>query len=248
MDHHAFGAYLDPLAERFRLLFVDQRGQGRSDPVELETFTLPRLAQDVIMLARALELERFAVLGHSFGAFVALQHAVDYPGMASQIILSGGVPSGRFFRVVERNLAELEPREARLQVQAAMAREEPRTPSAFAAFVADVMPFHFADPVDPRIDDYLRASGQTIYTPDVHRHAGTMDPIEVEDQLGEVAAPVLAIVGRFDRSCIYAASKAIVDGVADGELSLFDHSGHMPFAEEPQRFRTEVSGFLERHP
>jgi len=248
LDHHAFGAYLDPLAERFRLLLVDQRGQGRSDPVELETFTLPRLAQDVIMLARALELERFAVLGHSFGAFVALQHAVDYPGMASQIILSGGVPSGRFFRVVERNLAELEPREARLQVQAAMAREEPRPPSAFAAFVADVMPFQFADPVDPRIDEYLKATGETIYTPDVYRHSRTMDPIEVEDQLGEVAAPVLAIVGRFDRSCIYAASKAIVDGVTDGELALFDHSGHVPFAEEPQRFRAEVSGFLERHP
>jgi proline iminopeptidase len=248
LDHHAFGSYLDPLAERYRLLFVDQRGQGRSEPVGLETFTLPRLAQDVIMLAGALKLERFAVLGHAFGAFVALQYAVDYPGMASQVILSGGVPSGRFFRAVERNLAEMEPREARLQVQTALAREEPRTPSAFAAFVRDVMPFQFADPSDPRIDEYLRESGETIYTPDVHRHGGTMDPIEVEDRLGDVGAPVLAIVGRHDRSCIYAASKAIADGVPEGELALFDHSGHMPFVEEPERFRTEVREFLERHP
>ena len=111
LDHHAFGHYLDPLGDRFRLLFVDQRGQGRSEPVGLDTFTLARLAQDVIMLARAMGLDRFAVLGHGFGAFVALQHAIDYPGMASQIILSGGVPSGRFFRAIERNLAEMEPRD-----------------------------------------------------------------------------------------------------------------------------------------
>ena len=32
------------------------------------------------MLARALRLDRYAVLGHSYGAFVALQNAVDYPG------------------------------------------------------------------------------------------------------------------------------------------------------------------------
>lgn len=249
VDHHAFGSYLDPLAERFRLLFVDQRGQGRSEPVALGTFTLARLAQDVIMVARALRLERYAVLGHSFGAFVALQNGVDYPGMASQIVLSGGVPSARFFRAVEPNLAELEPASVRRTVRGALEREaDATTQDTFETFVRDVMPFHFADPTDARIKEYLRAAADTIYAPQVHRHSDTMSPIEVEDRLSEVAAPVLAIVGRYDRSCIYAASKAIVDGVPSGELALFDHSGHMPFVEEPERFRAEVSGFLDRHP
>lgn len=249
LDHHAFGSYLDPLADRFRLFLVDQRGQGRSEPVELETFTLPRLAQDVIMIARALGLERYAVLGHAFGAFVALQNAVDYPGMASQVVLCGGVPSARFFRAVERNLAELEPAEVRGRIEAALEREaEARSPDEFAAFVREVMPFHFADPTDARIEEYLTDTDGTIYTPDVHQRSATMGSIEVEDRLAEVAAPVLAIVGRYDRSCIYAASKAIADGVPLGELALFDHSGHMPFVEEPERFRAEVSGFLDRHP
>ena len=249
LDHHAFGSYLDPLAERFRLLLVDQRGQGRSEPVRLETFTLPRLAQDVIMIARALGLERYAVLGHAFGAFVALQNAVDYPGMASQVVLCGGVPSARFFRAVERNLTELEPAEVRGRIEAALEREsEARSPDEFAAFVREVMPFHFADPTDARIEEYLTDTDGTIYTPDVHQRSARMGSIEVEDRLAEVAAPVLAIVGRYDRSCIYAASKAIADGVPLGELALFDHSGHMPFVEEPERFRAEVSGFLDRHP
>ena len=65
---------------------VDQRGQGRSDPAPERTWTLERMAQDVIMLARALGLRRYAVLGHSYGAFVALQNGrleVMYQSYAS---------------------------------------------------------------------------------------------------------------------------------------------------------------------
>ena len=95
LDHHEFGDYLDPLCDDgIRLLLVDQRAQGRSDPTPTATWTLERMAQDVIMLALALRLRRYAVLGHSYGAFVALQNAVDFPGQAVASIISGGGPIG----------------------------------------------------------------------------------------------------------------------------------------------------------
>jgi len=68
------------------------------------------------MLARTLGLERYAVLGHSYGAFIALQNAVDYPGMASQTIVSAGLPSARFLERVRDNLAAFEPEDLREQV------------------------------------------------------------------------------------------------------------------------------------
>jgi pimeloyl-ACP methyl ester carboxylesterase len=67
-----FGDHLDALGDVCRLLFVDQRSQGRSDPAPPETWTLAHQAADVEALAHSLGLERYAVLGHSFGAFVAL--------------------------------------------------------------------------------------------------------------------------------------------------------------------------------
>ena len=112
LDHHMFGDYLDPLAGDLRLLLVDQRSQGRSERSPESTWTLERMAQDVIMLARALRLERYTVLGHSYGAFVALQNAVDYPGMSSRTIVSSGLASARL-DAVERNLAVFEPEELR---------------------------------------------------------------------------------------------------------------------------------------
>src|SRR5438094_7809193 len=122
-DHHEFGDYLDPLGDRYRLLLVDQRGQGRSGPSDERTWTLPQMAADVVLLAKALGLERYAVLGHSYGAFVALQNAVDFPGQASQSIVSGGLPSARWLADLDARFAAFEPEDLREQVAASWARE-----------------------------------------------------------------------------------------------------------------------------
>src|SRR5262245_32941049 len=96
LDHHMFGDYLDSLTDEFTLILVDQRGHGRSDRASDATWTLERHAADVSALAAAMALKDYAVLGHSFGAFVALDHAVRFPGAAAQTIISGGLPSTRF--------------------------------------------------------------------------------------------------------------------------------------------------------
>src|SRR5204863_7263715 len=77
MDHTMFRPWLDPLADELRLLYVDERGQGRSERVDPATLSLDVFARDVDLLADALGLERFALLGHSFGAIVATRHATE---------------------------------------------------------------------------------------------------------------------------------------------------------------------------
>ena len=251
LDHHEFADYLDPLTDEFRLLLVDQRANGRSERPPESTWTLERMAQDVIMLARALRLDRYAVLGHSYGAFVALQNAVDYPGMASQTIVSGGIPSMRFLAAVEANLNAFEPVALREQVIASWAREaDVRTAEEFAQLMADQFPFHFADPLDPRIADYLERTADTVYAPDMLRvsSASGYGGIEVEDRLGEITQPVLVMTGRHDRTCTVDAAEAIAAGVADAELRIFERSGHMTFVEETDLYVAIVRSFLERNP
>ena len=249
LDHHEFGEFLDPLTDRFRLLLVDQRSQGRSGSAPQGTWTIERMAQDVIMLARSLGLERYAVLGHSFGAFVALQNAVDYPGMASQTVVSGGIATMRDLEVVERNLATFEPPELRRQVTAAWDREtSAATREDVASLWRDQAPFHFADPLDPRIGPYLDATSGSIFAPDVLRAFASQGygGIEVTDRLGDVTSPVLVIAGRHDRTCTVEAAERIVRGVPAAELLVLEHSGHMTFVEEQDAFLRAVGGFLER--
>jgi proline iminopeptidase len=249
LDHTMFGSYLDALGDRCRLLLVDERGTGRSEPAPPETWALAHHAADVEAMAGALGLERYAVLGHSYGAFIALQHAVDFPGSPAATIVSSGIAHARFLAHVEQELAAFEPVELREQVQASWAREaEAHTQQDVASLLSDQLPFHFADPRDPRIDDMRAAMADAVYGPDVLRAAATEDygSIAVEDRLADVTHPVLVLAGRHDRTCPVAASQAMTAGLPDGELVIFEHSGHMTFVEENEAYLAAVRDFLER--
>ena len=249
MDHTMFGAHLDRLMGDCRLLFVDQRSQGRSDPAPPETWTLGEMAADVERLAQTLELERYAVLGHSYGAFVALQHAVDFPGRPAASIISAGVPAASFLESVQRNLEAFEPVELRQQVTDSWAREsEARTQEDCRTLLSDQLPFHFRDPLDPRIDAMRADLGDAVYSPDVLRAAATSEygTIDVQHRLGEVRHPVLVLAGRHDRACSVEGAHAIAEGAPDSEFVIFEDSGHMMFIEEQDKYIAAVADFLAR--
>lgn len=250
LDHHMFADYLDPLADSYRLVLVDQRAQGRSDrTAPVETWTLQQMASDVSALASSLGAVDYAVLGHSFGAFVALQHAVDAPGAATATIVSAGVPSARFLEVVERNLEAFTPVHLREQVTASWERESSVTTGADCRELIEAqMPFHFADPTDPRIGDFARRGAGAVYAPDVLRHFAVAGygGIEVEDRLPLVSQPVLVCTGRGDRTCTVEAAEAIAASVPQAELVIFEQSGHMTYVEENERYLAVVRDFLDR--
>ena len=249
LDHTMFGHWLDPEDDEYRLLLVDERAQGRSVAAPPDTWTLAHHARDVDALATALGLERYAVLGHSFGAFIALQHAVDFPGRPAGTIVSSGLPSERFLDHVEQQLAAFEPVELREQVTSSWAREaEARTAEEVGTLLADQLPFHFADPRDARIDDVRAAMADAVYAPEVLRAAATegYGHIEVEDRLGGVTHPVLVLAGRHDRTCSVEGAEAIAAGIPGAELVVFEHSGHMAFVEEPDGYRAALRRFLAR--
>jgi len=250
LDHHEFADYLDPLSDTFRLLLVDMRSQGRSDPAPLETWTLEQMASDISALAHALNLNHYAVLGHSYGAFVALQHAVDFPGAASQSIISSGIPATHFLNEAEEQLQAFEPADLRDQIIASMEHERSaQTPEEMASIVHDQLPFDFADPRDPRIADYEARSAGMIYSPDVLRHFALEEygGINVEDRLDLVTQPVLVLTGRHDRICSVRAAQVIADGIPTSALVIFEQSGHMAFAEEQDRYLTAVRTFLDHY-
>jgi proline iminopeptidase len=242
-----FGTYLDALGDICRLLLVDERGTGRSAASSPETWTIERQAADVEVLASELGLERYAVLGHSYGAFLALQHAVDFPGKPAATIVSSGLPDARYLERVAEQLAAFEPVELREQVTQSWAREaHAQTQQEVASLLADQLPFHFADPRDPRIEELVAAMGDAIYGPEVLRAAANGDygHIAVEDRLGDVTHPVLVLAGRHDRTCSPEAAEAMAAALPDAQLVVFEHSGHMTFVEENAGYVAAVRTFL----
>jgi proline iminopeptidase len=204
----------------------------------------------VSSLARALGLDRYAVLGHSYGAFVALLHAVDHPADAAQTIVSDGLPSVKYMEGIEATLASFEPVALRERVAASWAREsEVTTPEDAAQLLVDQLPYHFADPLDPRIEEYARKIEGMIGSPDVLRHFAQNEygGIDVEDILDRVTHPMLVISGRHERTCPVEGAEALAKGVEGAELVILEHSAHMGFVEENEEYLGAVRDFLDRH-
>jgi proline iminopeptidase len=253
LDHTWFGDYLDPLTDggRYRLVLVDERACGRSDrTAPRETWTLARMAQDVSDLAASLGVsDAYATLGHSYGAFVVLQQAVDHPGEPRGTIVSAGIAAARWLDEVDRQLAEFEPADLREQVTSSWAREtQVQTEDETVALMNDQLPFHFWEPRGAALAEYLRrTAGLARYAPDVIRHFAAQDygGIDVEDRLGGVTHPVLVMAGRHDRTCAVGASEDMARRLPDAELVVFENSAHMMFAEEQDRYLETARRFLD---
>ena len=73
---------------RFHVIAPDQRGAGGSQPAgETAHNTLPHLLADLHALRAALQIERWLVVGGSWGATLALAHAADEPQAVSGLLL-----------------------------------------------------------------------------------------------------------------------------------------------------------------
>jgi proline iminopeptidase len=251
LDHTQFRPWMDPLAARFRLVYVDQRSQGRSDLSDERTWTLHQMAADITALAEAMGLDRYAVLGHSFGSFVALQHAADHH-TASHYVLIGCVPGTRWLDRIEENLAALEPPELRERITASWDMEtRVQTVEECRQLLVDQLPFHFADPDGEPYRQFLDVATRYMkLSPDVLRTFASNDygAIEVEDRLRGIDVPVLVLAAEFDRVTVPEGGWSIAEAVPTGECVLLKDAGHMMFVEKPEAVRRAIEQFFDRFP
>jgi haloacetate dehalogenase len=86
------------LAADYSVVCPDLRGYGRSSkPLATEdhvTYSKRAMAEDCLRLMRELGYERFAVVGHDRGGYVAFRLAMDHPEAISQLLIVDGVPIG----------------------------------------------------------------------------------------------------------------------------------------------------------
>ena len=59
--------------------------------------------------------------------------------------------------------------------------------------------------------------------------------------------PVLVLQGRYDLNVTTDVSYAVAHNIPGAQLVIFEHSGHLPYYEEPDKYATTVSTFLNAH-
>ena len=239
LDHTMFRPYLDPLAEDVRLIYVDQRAQGRSERVDPQTLSLEVFARDVDLLAEALGLERFALLGHSFGAIVATFHALEL-GTADRYVISGGSDSDAALTAdVEASLDAMG-EQGKAIAESWEHETTVQTDEDLAELMRVQMPFHFAGEPPP---GYME---DTIHSPEVLRHFADAGygGFDFVPDLRRIDRPVLVLVGAEDRTTTPRAARVLAGGIPGSELVVLDGAGHMSFVEAQAAYIAAVQKFL----
>jgi pimeloyl-ACP methyl ester carboxylesterase len=242
MDHTMFRPYLDPLADDFRVLYVDQRGQGRSERVDPAALTLEVFARDVSRLAEALGLDEYAVLGHSFGAIVTTWHAVNLGTATAYVISGGGDSSDKLLADVKASLEAMG--EAGVPIADSWEQEQTvETEEELKELLRVQMPFHFAGDPPPGFGD------ETIGTPGVLRHFANVGygDFDFTPDLGRVEKPTLLVVGEKDRTTTTRAARVLHGGIVGSELVVVPGAGHMSLVEAQDEYLEAVRGFLLRY-
>jgi proline iminopeptidase len=242
LDHHELHPWLDALGSAgLRLIYVDMRGQGASERVDPASLSIGGFATDVDRLARALGLDEFALYGHSFGAIVALSHALTR-GSASHYVISAGAASAEaLMGDVEREIDRFEPAAMRDQIRRSWDREASVTTVTEAREIMESqMPFHFWE-----MGDAYRAymeRDETVYAPEVLAYfaANGYGGFEWVDHLRWISKPMLVLVGRFDRVCTVQRAEEIHQEVAGSSLVVIEKAAHMPFVEQPKAYLAAI--------
>jgi pimeloyl-ACP methyl ester carboxylesterase len=239
LDHTTFRPWLDPLGDEFQLLYVDERGQGRSDRVDPEALSLEVFARDVDRLAEALGLERFALLGHSFGAIITTWHAINLGTADAYVISGGGDSSEQLMADVNASLEAMG--EAGEPIAESWEWEKSvRTPEECAELMRIQAPFHFAG------EPPSNFGAGTVYVPEVLRYFANVGygDFDFTAELGRVSAPTLVVVGAEDRVTTPRAARVLNKGIAGSELAVLDGAGHMSMIEAKDAYLAAVHGFL----
>lgn len=236
-DHSLYKEDLWRLTDVAQVLYLDQRGHGRSaGELDEEGWSLERWADDVRALCDALGVERPVVWGHSFGSFVAAAYAARHPDHAGGLVLQSTrarfdldrIAAG-FRRVGGDEISEL----AR--------RYYAGDPTVTGEFVARALPL--AGPWVPGEVEMARAiMNERLLTEGLR----LLRDLDLTDALARIACPVLVCVGDRDPSAQVADAEEVVAHLPDGRarLEVLAGAGHFAWKDVPDRYWATVGGFV----
>jgi proline-specific peptidase len=248
---HHYLKPLERLAETGReVIFYDQIGCGRSDqPSDPSMWTVDLFVDELMTLRRELELERFHLLGQSWGGMLALEYALTQPeGLASLILASTTASIPHWIAESNRLRAELPP-----DVQETLTKHEEAGTLDDPAYEEATMVFYrrHVCRMDPWPDYVLESFNNmrqevynTMWGPTEFLATGNLRDWDVTDRLGEIRVPTLITCGEYDEATP-ALAEEMQRGILGSRLYVVPDGSHMAHAEGGNAYLDTVAAFME---
>ncbi len=259
-NHRSMRSAAEPFVSHFRCLLYDQRGTGGSQLERLDDTTLhtDQFVEDLEALRLYLGEERLRLVGHSWGATLALCYAIAHREYVERMALIGLGPLDDEMAAVasanrrahlsapERDEYEELSRQRRVALEAGDAE-------ACRAIDAQRMKLSLRSAIfSPAIADahaveHLREMGDLYLVSRVNQQVSrswrqTWNGIG--DRLKRVTAPTLIVYGYQDFEPITQAYR-LKEHLPHAQLCFINECGHVPWIEQPEAFYRVVNTFLQ---
>ncbi|MCX9190475.1 alpha/beta hydrolase [Carbonactinospora thermoautotrophica] len=243
--------------QRFRCVFWDQRGHGRSWRGAPETANIDQLGRDLRAVLEATAPDGPVVLiGHSMGGMTVMALADQYPELFGDRVLGVGLVSTSAGRLADVTLGipaytakivrRLAPRLMETLRRQAELIERGRRASSDLSYVLTKR-YSFASDVPPALVEF---AAEIIESTPIDVVADFYPAFDSHDKLR--ALPVLqrtetlVLVGERDLLTPVEHSAAIVDAVPGAELVIVPHGGHLVMLEHPEVVNRHIVELVER--
>jgi len=230
-------------ARHYRVVRYDQRGYGKSEPVDGEFSHL----QDLTALLDFLKVNQPAVLmGCSMGGGLALDFALTNPARARAVIMVDSGPGG----------LELET-PAPADFEAKFEQAEKAFKSGDLDRTAELETQIWFDGVGRSSDQVNQEMRRLAYEMNLNvlahevKHLGKRLPnlsVPAAKRLDEISLPVLLIAGEHDEPYTFAAADYMLEKIPSARKAVIANAAHLPNLEHPAQFQKIVSDFLDTIP
>jgi len=260
-SHDYFLPYLLPLARQNRLIFIDERGSGRSQKLDDPAgYTVDNMVEDVEAVRQGLVLGKITLLGHSYGGVLAQAYALKYQNNLSHLILCSTFASTTEMNQVLARIKAAAPADVREQIE----REEKAglygrgkdyeknrytNDYMIAAWGGGYFPYLYQNHPDANYDptqvtglpwDLYRemwgSNGEFVID-------GNLKSVEYVERLHTIHVPTLIVAGDHDE-CDPALSREMHEKIADSQIVILPKSGHMTFVDQQGMFNDSVNTFV----
>ncbi len=260
-SHDYFLPYLLPLARHNKLIFIDERGSGRSQKLDDPSgYTVENMVEDVEIVRQALGLGKISLMGHSYGGALAQAYALKYQANLTHLILGSTWSSTKaineiFVRMKENMSPELRERINRLEAAGLFGHgkdyEKNRYTNDYmiAAWGEGYFPYLYQNHPDPNYDPIDNGKmAWDLYREMWGEHGefiidGNLKSVEYTDRLATIKVPTLILVGDHDESDP-SLSQAMHEKIAGSKIVIFPKAGHMTFVDDTGMFIKTVDEFL----
>jgi 3-oxoadipate enol-lactonase len=233
-DSRMWDDQIGMFAHRFQVIRYDLRGFGHS-VVPSGPFSHH---EDAAGLVRFLGIERANVIGASFGGYVAIDLALEYPELVKALMLCAPIVSG-----YEPSSAEMQQFFA--EEDEALERGELEVATELNLRMWVDGPQRTPDQVDPALRERVRGMQLQAFSVPVPEGAERLDLLPPAiTLLAEIEVPTLIIVGELDVPEFLKISDMLVADIKGAKKIVVPGVAHMPNMEKPGLFNQVVLEFL----